>query len=94
MDKERTIRGIEILVSSALFLIIIYALYLRFLPDEETFQQLVREDGFVEYTTMVFLFFSCIVCIYRAFSYRSAKNYTGGNGQQKCRQLYGYEGRM
>jgi len=57
MDKERTIRGIEILVSSALFLIIIYALYLRFLPDEETFQQLVREDGFVEYTTVVFLLF-------------------------------------
>ncbi|HQB85655.1 MAG TPA: hypothetical protein PLL51_01490 [Bacteroidales bacterium] len=77
MDKERTIRGIEILVSSALFLIIIYALYLRFLPDEETFQQLVREDGFVEYTTVVFLLFACIICIWRAFSYRSVKNNLG-----------------
>ncbi len=77
MDKGKTIRGIEILVSSAIFSIIIYALYLRFLPDEETFQQLVREDGFVEYTTVFFLFLSSIICIYRAFLYRSAKNYTG-----------------
>jgi hypothetical protein len=77
MEKGKTIRGVEILVSAALFLIIIYALYLRFLPDEEAFQQLVREDGFVEYTTVFFLFLSSMVCVYRAFLYRSAKNYTG-----------------
>jgi hypothetical protein len=77
MDKEKIIRGLEVLVSAAVILIISYALYLRYLPDEEAFQQLVREDGFVEYTTVLFLFLSSLVCIYRAFLYRSERNYMG-----------------
>lgn len=77
MDKEKIIRGIEVLVSAALILIISYALCLRYLPDEETFQRLVREDGFVEYTTVFFLFLSGLVCIYRAFRYRSERNFMG-----------------
>lgn len=77
MDKEKIIRGIDVLVSAALILLISYALYLKFLPDEETFQKLVIEDGFVEYTTVFFLVLSCIVCIYRAFLYRSARNHMG-----------------
>ena len=77
MDKEKIIRSIDVLVSAALILLITYALYLKFLPDEETFQKLVIEDGFVEYTTVFFLVLSCIVCIYRAFQYRSARNHMG-----------------
>ncbi|MBN2667521.1 MAG: hypothetical protein JXR67_13495 [Bacteroidales bacterium] len=77
MNNVKIIRGIEVLVSTALILIISYALYLRYLPDEEAFQQLVREDGFVEYTTVFFLFLSSLVCIYRAFLYRASGKYIG-----------------
>lgn len=77
MDTGKILRIIEVIVITALLVIISYALYLKYLPDEEAFQQLVREDGFVEYTTVFFLFLSGTICIYRALNYRSSGKFMG-----------------
>jgi len=67
------ISAIEIVTGAALFICILYGLYVRFSLGKEEFTNYVREDGPIEYLTAIFLFFCSLVCLYRVFQYRKTK---------------------
>ncbi|MGE4587406.1 MAG: hypothetical protein AB7D05_08705 [Mangrovibacterium sp.] len=73
MDKKKWIKWIEIIVSAALLLLIVYGIYLGYGVSEDLFYDYVQEDGFVENMTALFLFFSSLVCLYRVLEYRKER---------------------
>jgi hypothetical protein len=75
METKRLIAGTEIVISAVLFIFIAYAIYLRYLVDTDTYLNFVREDGIVEYTTVLFLFLSSLICLYRTIQYLKIKKF-------------------
>ena len=73
MDTKKLITGIEIIISTALFICIGYGIYLARFVGREAFLLYVQEDGLVENMTALFLFFCSLVCLYRVFQYRKSK---------------------
>lgn len=73
METKKLISGIEIMVSTAIFIFIGYGLYLGYALGEKRFLDYVQEDGLVENLTALFLFFCSIVCLFRTFEYRKMK---------------------
>jgi hypothetical protein len=73
METKKLILWMEILVSSALFVFIVYGLYLGFVLGQERFLIYVQEDGIVENLTALFLFLCSVVCLFRVFEYRKMK---------------------
>lgn len=69
MDTKKLITGTEIVISTALFIFIAYGMYLGRFIGKEAFLNYIREDGPVEWPTAIFLFFSSLVCLYRASKY-------------------------
>ena len=68
----RNILFLEIFLYAFLSLFAGYGIYIGH-TDSERFLSFVKEDGFVEYLTAVFLFFACIVCVFRIIEYRKQK---------------------
>lgn len=73
MNTKKQITGIEIITGTALFIFIAYGMYLRYFAGSEAFLSYTREDGIVEYATVLFLFLSCLVCIFRVIQYIKIK---------------------
>jgi hypothetical protein len=73
MRTKKVITGVEIVISTALFISIIYAIYLRYLVSTDVYLNFVMEDGIVEYSTFFFLLFSSFVCLYRTIQYTMGK---------------------
>jgi len=73
MNMKKLITGTEILVSSALIIFIGYGIYLGYVLGQERFLGYVKEDGFVENLTALFLFLCSMVSLYRVFEYRKMK---------------------
>ena len=73
MTTKKLITVTEIVIGTALFIFIIYGIFLGHFVGKEEFLKYVREDGPVEYPTAFFLFFSSLVCLYRIFQYRKLK---------------------
>jgi len=63
----------EMLVGSALLLLIAYGLYLGHLVGENEFWHYVREDGPAEWLTTLFLFACSFIGVYRAYKFRKLK---------------------
>jgi hypothetical protein len=73
MDTKKLISGTEIIISTALLISIVYAIYLRYFVGTDVYLDFVREDGIVEYATFFFLLFSSMVCLYRVIQYSKEK---------------------
>ena len=73
MDKKKLIKVEEIVLGTTLFIFIGYGMYLKQFKGYDAFQEYIREDGLIEYLTTLFLLFSSLVCIFRAFHYRKMK---------------------
>lgn len=66
MDRGKVLSVIEIALSSALFIAVLYGIGVRYLEGPEAFRHYVREDGPVEYATAFFLFAGSLVALCRA----------------------------
>lgn len=73
METKKLIAGTEMAVGAILLVFIGYGLYLGHLVGVDEFWNFVREDGPVEWPTALFLFFSSLIAVYRAFQYRKLK---------------------
>jgi hypothetical protein len=73
MDKKNLIKVEEIVLGTTLFILIGYGMYLKQFKGYDAFQEYIREDGLIEYMTTLFLLFSSLVCIFRAFHNRKMK---------------------
>ncbi len=68
----RNIFFLEIFLYIFLSIFVGYGIYIGH-TNYDRFLNFVQEDGFVEYLTAVFLFFSCIVCLFRVIEFRKQK---------------------
>ena len=55
MDRGRALSILEIALSSALILAVLYGIGVRYLEGPDAFRNYVREDGPAEYATALFL---------------------------------------
>jgi len=75
MGRNRSINITEIVLGAALIISVLYGISLRYISGPGAFKEFVREDGFVEYATVFFLFAGSIVCLSRGIHYCRIKNY-------------------
>jgi len=73
METKKLIAGTEMVVGSALLILIAYALYLGRLVGVDEFWHFVREDGPAEWLTTLFLFGCSFIAVYRAYQFRKLK---------------------
>ncbi len=73
MNSKKLITATEVGIGAALFIFIIYGMYLGRFVGLDPFLEYVREDGPVEWPTSIFLFFGSLICLYRVFQYRKMK---------------------
>jgi hypothetical protein len=67
MERGRVLSVIEIALSSALIIAVLYGIGVRYLEGPDPFRIYVREDGPAEYATAFFLFAASLVALCRAF---------------------------
>jgi len=68
MDRGRALSILEIALSSALILAVLYGIGVRYLEGPDAFRNYVREDGPAEYATALFLLAGSLVAFCRAFT--------------------------
>lgn len=72
MNKEKLIRYLEIAAYTLIVVVAVYGFYFAG-KGQEAFLYALREDGWVENLTVLFLLVSCGVAIYRARDYYLSK---------------------